>query len=79
MARLLGEARVAVVGMMNKAQVETDVKKATEGIKGKVKLDLDTKGMDAQIAAQQAAIMASQSRIAKARRRRRQGCREADR
>jgi nucleoid DNA-binding protein len=68
-ARLLGEARVSILpdGTRFKPEAEAAVKKATAGLNGKVKLDLDTKGMDAQIAAEGAKIIAMQNRIAKAR------------
>lgn len=69
MARLLGEARVSVLpdGTRFKPEAEAAVKRATEGLKGKVKLDLDTKGLNAQLAAERAKIIAAQNSIAKAR------------
>ena len=69
MARLLGEARVAVLpdSRLFKPEAEAQIKKALAGVNGKVKLDLDTKGLDAQVAAEGAKIIAMQNRVAKAR------------
>lgn len=69
MARLLGEARVSVLpdGTRFKAEAEAQIKKAQEGLKANVKLNLDKKGFDAQVAAAGAEMIAMQNRVAKAR------------
>lgn len=69
MARLLGEARVSILpdGTRFKPEAEAAVKRGLAGVSGKVKLDLDTKGLDAKLAAEGAKIIAMQNRVAKAR------------
>ena len=56
MARLLGEARVAVLGTADKAQIEAAVKKAAEAVKGKIGLDFDKAALDARLAAVEKAV-----------------------
>lgn len=69
MARNLGTARVSVLSDGSKLgpDIRAQVKEAVKGVSGKIKLDLDTKTLDAQIAAEGAKIIAMQNAVSKAR------------